>query len=33
MAVETTRDRDALLADITLKDAIAQIKQAREEKG
>ncbi|HEY9885387.1 MAG TPA: hypothetical protein V6C98_17410 [Thermosynechococcaceae cyanobacterium] len=28
-----TRDRDALLADITLKDAIAQIKQAREQKG
>ena len=28
-----TRDRDTILAGITLEEAIAQIKQAREEKG
>jgi hypothetical protein len=28
-----TRDRDAILAEITLETAIDQIKQAREEKG
>ncbi len=28
-----TRDRDALLADITLEEAIAQIKQARDGQG
>lgn len=28
-----TSDRDALLANITLEDAIAQIKQVREQKG
>ena len=28
-----TRDRDTVLADVTLDEAIAKIKQAREEKG